>query len=341
MNEIKYKVLKAIYENLNEDTLFDMPIDIIQKDSEIMNIKFPTLLNALELLNKEEILSYRRYTEDSDFIVITIELRGLLSFEKENPNGSQYYTNLTFKLLNFLKNVEDKKIQLEPGEGRQTGKLSKLAVIRHTMIEEGEYKKFINILSKSENVFSREVGWTNKDGFLFYGPLNVYLTPEGRDFLNEQNKLKNLFQNVSDSFGKQVVLQEYKDMKLLLEHCLWKDVLIKMGSIIEYLITDYFEYSGLARDAKNNLKHYQIKNHSGKRKNITLLDAQFGDKLSYIIQNTVFGRKCNNDWKLVDNNVREYRNYVHLSKVVQDKMVFDGKTVQLMFPIFERVIILF
>ena len=90
-----------------------------------------------------------------------------------------------------------------------------------------------------------------------------------------------------------------------------------------------------------NLKYYQIKNHSGKRKNITLIDAQFGDKLSYIIQNAVFGRNYNNDWRLVDNNIREYRNYVHLPKIVQDKMVFEEKTVQLMFPLFERVITLF
>lgn len=65
------------------------------------------------------------------------------------------------------------------------------------------------------------------------------------------------------------------------------------------------------------------------------------NKLSYIIQNAVFGRNYNNDWRLVDNNIREYRNYVHLPKIVQDKMVFEEKTVQLMFPIFERVITLF
>lgn len=44
MNEIKYNVLKTIYESSDEATLFEMPIDVIQNHSELMNVEFPTLL---------------------------------------------------------------------------------------------------------------------------------------------------------------------------------------------------------------------------------------------------------------------------------------------------------
>ena len=71
------------------------------------------------------------------------------------------------------------------------------------------------------------------------------LKKKGEEFLNYQLNLINLFINIRNDFEKALLLTEYNDIKLFYGLEKWKEVVIKMGSILEYLVTKkFFESKG-------------------------------------------------------------------------------------------------
>lgn len=338
MKDFQDLVLKAIYSNLNNITLYQMSLNNLRSDKLLKSISNQEFFKTMELLENRSYLTYRENVIDKEDYIISVNLKGILKYEEDHLDINREFTELTQKFLNSVKKIEEKIIKLEPG---QLGKIAIETFLRHSKIDEKDFDKLNFIRHNGDNIFHRNIGWTSKDGFIFYGKDFIFLTPKGREFLEFQNKLKNLFRNVSNKFGKKMVLEEYQDIHFLIEHNKWKDILIKMGSIIEYLITDYIEYSGYGINQNGNLKEYNIKDHSGNIKKIKPLNAKFREKLSFIIQKNIFGSNWTSDWIFVDNNIREFRNYVHLTKVIYNNLIVDKVTVQKVYPVFEKIITLF
>ncbi len=334
-------ILGAIYSNLQDvSKLYEVSLHKLKKHPDLKNLPHSELFSSLELLKDKSYLSYKESIEKKDDLIISISIEGILSYENIHLNLNEF-TELTYKFLKTVDEIEKKMIKLEPGKDQQLGKISFESFLKYASIDLKNKIKINFIRNKADGIFSRKIGWTNRDGLIFYGNRFVFLTPKGRVFLEFQKKLKNLFNKVTSTFAKRVLLQEYQDMNFLIKHNKWKDVLIKMGIIIEYLITDYFEKSGIGRDQYGKPKEYEITDNSGKLRKIRLLDAKFGQKLLYIIQNNTFGSSWTSDWVYVNNNIREFRNYVHLTKVITNNLIVNKFTIEQVYPIFEKIITLF
>lgn len=75
--------------------------------------------------------------------------------------------------------------------------------------------------------------------------------------------------------------------------------------------------------------------------NFEVVLANFGEKLAYIIQNEIFGREHNSDWKIVDGLIRNLRNYIHLQTYIKDRLKVNKNMFDTHYPAFERLILLF
>ena len=340
MSDFQDLILKAIYENITEELLYRISLNEIKSSEELKELTIQELFNSLELLQDKKYLSYQEYITEADYL-IKINIKGILKFEKDHPDIHPEFTILTKKFLSTVKDIEDEKITLEPGEGEQIGRILVDDFLTHSNIKKQDFDKVNFIRHSGDETFHRGIGWTNKGGFLFFGKNLIFLTPRGREFLEFQNNLENLFSNVSSTFGKQVLLEEYSDLHFLMRNGKWKDVLIKMGSIVEYLVYDHIDHSGLGIDNNGNPLEYEISDFDGRKRKIKLIDSKFGRRLLFIIQHNVFDSKWASDWTFVNNIIREFRNYIHISKLVSNNIIVDFATVQSIYPIFERIITLF
>lgn len=340
MSDFQNLILKAIYESITEELSYRISLNDIKSREELKELTLQEFFNSLELLQDNKYLSFHEYVIEEDYL-ININIKGILKYEKDHPDIDPEFTILTKKFLNTLEDIENKNTALEPGEGTQIGRIPLDVFLEHSDIKREDFDKVNFIRQNGDETFHRNVGWTNKGGFLFYGKKLVFLTPKGRKFLEFQNKLENLFVNVSNSFGKQVLLDEYRDLHFLMKNAKWKDILIKMGSIVEYLVEDHLENHGLVNDSNGNPIEYEISDFNGRKKKIKLTDVKFGRKLLFIVQHNVFDSKWASDWTFVNNNIREFRNYIHISKLVNNNIVVNYSTVQNIYPIFERIIMLF
>lgn len=100
--------------------------------------------------------------------------------------------------------------------------------------------------------------------------------------------------------------------------------MIAMGSIIEFLLVRY-------------CKDHSIRPESFIRDDGT---TQSGNKYSNYIQaaikNDLFGQK--KSWYIVQNNLRSFRNYVHISKEIEEEEI-DIRWYQAIEPIFTKLIL--
>jgi hypothetical protein len=104
----------------------------------------------------------------------------------------------------------------------------------------------------------------------------------------------------------------------------YKYCMIAMGSIIEFLLVRY-------------CKDHSIRPESFIRDDGT---TQSGNKYSNYIQaaikNDLFGQK--KSWYIVQNNLRSFRNYVHISKEIEEEEI-DIRWYQAIEPIFTKLIL--
>ncbi|MBA7648941.1 hypothetical protein ES703_56733 [subsurface metagenome] len=97
-----------------------------------------------------------------------------------------------------------------------------------------------------------------------------------------------------------------------------------MGAIIEYCIDYYVE-----------IKNLQEFFNKGK------LIENFSKKLSIILQNPlsspddIFNPQYKATWKRVQNVLRDWRNYIHISKLVKERSPLDEKSIKNFYSDFE------
>jgi hypothetical protein len=116
--------------------------------------------------------------------------------------------------------------------------------------------------------------------------------------------------------NRDMIIEEYNSLVCLIKNKLWKDICIKMGSILEYLLTRWLESKKIV-----DINHTQIK------KLKSLDKAKFYDKITYYLETARFD--YNNEignrtqWEIVNKVIRGYRNYIHLQEY-EKRIVMDG-----------------
>ncbi len=164
-------------------------------------------------------------------------------------------------------------------------------------------------------------------------------------FLIEFNpKLKEIslkfYESSNELFQKQfitnrkLVLQEHKSIVDLIKLGYWKDACIKMGSILEYLLTKWLENKNI-----NRINHSKISNSK------SLTKATFFDKMCYYLEtagsNFSFEIGKDTEWGIAQNIFRDYRNYIHLQeyeKRISNIGLLDEDSFSILEPAFKAIV---
>lgn len=341
---LEKEILEYCYSTIlsSEDYYHYFTIEELKEDNRFNEINENEIFYWIEQLKKINYIEIRTFSNRFDF---RISLEGILFLESFYMKGEQIFISLTVDVLNFLKRVENGSIELYPGEGDQVGSI---------LIP--EFLDIIGITTKEKQAKLRFVideitGYKEGENYIYLNSFvpagrrlvffrTSLLTAKGRVFLIYYQKLRNLFPTLHDKFAKEIILEEYNGIEHLRKREKWKDAFIKMGSILEFLITNYIEENNLDKDKNGKSKKVDIVIR-GEKKSIDPLGTSFGNKISFIIQHEIFDRSYNNDWKIVDGLIRKLRNYIHFYQYIKDRSKVNKDLFDKLYNVFERLIILF
>ena len=268
------------------------------------------------------------------YLLITGE--GLIHYENNFifPSENKEYTVLFSKILAFLRDVGEKKYDISKFI-KKVDERRKIAEISRDYINE--------IIKSKHNYEMNDLKWKmlfftsrliNKhimgisgigignDYLSLYDPDSFSLNSKGVEFLN-YSFLKEKFQTIKDDFGRNRVIQIYNDITSWIIKKRWVDITINMGAIIEYCIDNYAELKGL---------HYILKKRN------------LHEKLALILQNpklssdSIFKPEFKTTWKRIQNILKDWRNYIHISKLVKERSPIDENSIQKFYPDFEKIL---
>ncbi len=272
---------------------------------------------------------------------IFMTLKGVFFYEERSLHGEKIMTKLIIRVLELVKKIDDEETASE--KVIEFDKL--MEIVKLEINNENKSRLFWTLsIIQGDFVLENSIFYTHRDFlsnrkryFKFINLNRRILKKKGEEFLNYKLNLVNLFTIIEDDFEKALLLNEYNDIKLFYSLEKWKEVVIKMGSILEYLITKKF------LESKGKHFKWKRKNRHGKPVEINLISdtTSFSVKLTYIIENSVFGIKNNQNWSFVNNNIREYRNYIHLTKFIKSKIIFEKSLIDKLLDVFEKLVRLF
>jgi len=270
------------------------------------------------------------------FLQITGE--GLVYYEKTHiiPCDERKYTLLVSKLLTFLRDLGNNEYDIRKYIVDSDSRIDKVEIplsdIEHILKDDYNYEldglKWNMLYFTSNRFISKHIMEINgigigNDILSFFNPNSFCLNGKGYNFLNEVFLIEK-FQKIGNIDGRNRVTQLYNDLSSWISKKRWVDVAINMGAIIEYCIDNYIEIKNL-QEFFNEEK--LIKN--------------FNKKLSIILQNplsspdAIFNSKYRATWNRIQNVLRYWRNYVHISKLVKERSPLDEKSIKNFYADFE------
>ncbi|GAH43370.1 unnamed protein product [marine sediment metagenome] len=106
-----------------------------------------------------------------------------------------------------------------------------------------EFYQFFVFLDHRTNLFKSigSFGIQAQDDIKPYTKNKPILTPDGRKFLDSCRYASKLFEKIIDSMQKRILLEEYDELQKNIQQGSWKDACIKIGGILEYLLTKWLE----------------------------------------------------------------------------------------------------
>jgi len=326
-----------------EDYYHYFTIEELKKDRRFNGIRENEIHYYIEQLIKINYITVRTHLDGWDF---QISLDGVLFLENFYMKEKQEFISLTVDVLDFLKKIEIEDIKMDLGEGIQVGSfpIPKFLDIMERS-EESEQRKIQFVVNEISGIFRKGESFIYSNSFgkgggklLFYKTL--ILTSKGREFLNYHQKLKNLFTSIKDDFAKEIIFDEYNEIENLRKRERWKDAFIKIGTILEYLITHYIVVNKLDEFEEGKPKKVEI-SIAGTTRRIIPSEAEFREKLAFVMQREIFGRDSNNEWRIVDGLLRKFRNYIHLQSYIKDRVRINKDQFDNLYPVFEQLIMFF
>ena len=186
-NDFEKNILEFLYFNFDYVNSFWIPLKNLHESE---NFKSESIMDIKFWLNSLETKGYLRRIKDIDNIEVKLE--GFLYFEENYAKDKKVYTEITIKFLTFLKGIQDGKINLFPGSGKQIGTYPFSKFYEKTEISSGDHKKLLLIISDIKGKYVRHdlCGWTSKAGLIFFGESEPFLTNKGMDLINKYQTSK-------------------------------------------------------------------------------------------------------------------------------------------------------
>lgn len=333
MNDTVEHYQRLILEKLYNGFMSNPPNRINNTDITrvFSNIKNNTNFNiARELLSQDGFLEGNFGNFGSPpFLEITGE--GLVYYEKAYiiPCDERKYTLLVSKLLTFLRDLGNNEYDIRKYIVDSDSRIDKVEIplsdIEDILKDDYNYElnglKWKMLFFTSNRFLSKHIMEINgigigNDKLSFHNPNSFCLNGKGYNFLNEVFLIEK-FQKIGNIDGRNRVTQLYDDLNVWISKKRWVDVAINMGAIIEYCIDYYVEIKNLQEFFKkgNLIKDFSIK-----------LDKILQNPLSS--PDAIFNSKYRATWNRIQNVLRNWRNYIHISKLVKERSPLDEKSIK-------------
>jgi hypothetical protein len=216
---------------------------------------------------------------------------GILEFENYDFSDNNKYSIEIARFLEVIDEAEEENLYTNEIVNRVRTKGSK----RTEQELESLFSMIIKYTCKVQRIFS-----SNKYRHLSINNKISPLTDYGYRVLNLFKTSNQLFQS-SVITNQDMLRKEYNNLQLFIDNQLWKDVCVKMGAILEYLLTKWLKSKGVT-----HITHTQRK----KPKDIKY--ASFWDKIMYYLEtarkdfNNEIGD--NTSWSIVNDVIRDFFN---------------------------------
>jgi hypothetical protein len=307
-NRINNTDIDNVFNNIQNKSNFNIAIDLLSQDSYIYG--------------KEVLFG------NPPFLQITGE--GLVYYEKTYiiPNDDRKYTLLVFHFLRFLRELSNSKYDISKYiVDNSNTRIIKVEIpysdINDILKTDYNYEfddiKFSMLYFTSDFINKHILGINGiglgNNKLSFFNPNSFCLNGNGYKFLNEVFFIEK-FQKIENEYGRDRVIELYDDLGSWIIQNRWVDVAINLGAIVEYCLDYYVEFNKLQEFFKR-----------GK------LIKDFNEKLLIILQNPksssddIFLPLHKATWKRIQTNLKDYRNYVHISKLVKQRSPLDKKSI--------------
>lgn len=143
------------------------------------------------------------------------------------------------------------------------------------------------------------------------GLISDYVKPHYKDIQQIINDLSNL-QIFNNDGEKEIFRANMVSLKKLEKINDYKYVMIAMGSILEFLLTKYCKL--------NNISPESFTDPLGNT--VPASKKSFVNYVQSAIINNLFGQE--KSWHMVQNSLRDFRNYVHINKEIQEEKIDEG-----------------
>lgn len=262
---------------------------------------------------------------------------GIIYFEKTYiiPNEKRTYLLLASKLLTFLRDLGDSRYDIKKYIVNSDARTIKVEIPISDIEEilKCDYNYNLNdlkwrILFFTSQFISKHIMGINGIGIgddilSFHNPNSFCLNGIGNNFLKEVFLIEK-FKRLGNIVGRNRVTQLYGDLSFWLSKKRWVDIAINMGAIIEYCIDYYVEVKSLQEFYDKQGKLFG-----------------FYKKLSIILENPlsssddIFKSEYRATWNRIQNVLRDWRNYIHISKLVKEGSPLDEKSIKNFYADFE------
>jgi len=267
-----------------------------------------------------------------DGIQISITFKGIFYYEEKYLEPDYYYLKIIKIILEFFEKLEN-------------GEFANYSIPIFTIVaelrkeginmNEKELYHFLVILDDKIDLFKNvgPFGISTEDKIETYSNKKVVLTPSGREFLKNWRLQRELFMKIKNQLQKDLLIKEYDGLQKIIQQNLWKDACIKMGSILEYLLTLWLQNKGITPSQvtnKSNIKRWKYV------KFYKMIEFYMNHSKKYSEEIGTY-----TDWNLIKNILKDYRNYIHLLKY--EKRIKKGdflrkKEFDRIYPIFSEII---
>ena len=287
-----------------------------------------------DALEYEKVFDYLKdeYYIEQDGIQISITFLGISYYEEKYLKPDYYYLKAIKIILEFLEKLEN-------------GKYANFSIPNKEIIDElkkegiamnnKEFYKFLVTLDQRTNLFKNigPFGIMAQDEIKPYILNKALLTPDGRKFLYSWRYESKLFAKITDPLQKTILLEEYEELQKDIQQSSWKGACIKIGGILEYLLTKWLQGKGLT--PSQIIGTTKVKNWK---------DVSFHQMIDFYMNNSrnyadEIGTYT--DWNLVKNILKDYRNYIHLLKYevrVKKGDFLRKKEFDRIYPIFQEIL---
>lgn len=275
--------LKAIFTNEN-DVQIKRAIDELGKQGKIK-------VFGMSSINLDEFLTYfKGYLTD----------KGILEHENYDFSDNKKWSVEIIRFLQVIEQTDKDVLDLS----EIVPEMIKLGSKRSEQI----LRNFITLsIEYTCNVDKRSAIRLDSYNMIFIYDTFAAITDYGKKVLKQYNQSTIIFQKPYLLKNRDMLIEEHNTLEILIENRLWKDACIKIGSILEYLLTKWLKNKSIT-----SISHLKLK----KPKNID--DASFYDKIQFYIENgsKTYSNEIGNitEWNIVNNIIRDYRNYIHLQK---------------------------